>query len=377
MRLSYLRNNTYRDFPPIARHRCTRAAICGVIAAGLLGVLFEVHVFAEERLVKDVVLGVHGGTAYARADLTPEFEKLLRRGLEHALREGYQALQKAGATSLDGVEAAVRAMEDDPAFNAGRGAVFTREGTIELDASIMDGKDKRAGAVASVTTIRNPVTAARAVMERSRHVLFVGTGAEKFAAEQKLDLVEPEYFQTPRQREALKRALERELRSSDRPAGLEKSGEKSESKKPGTTGTSPHGTVGAVALDQAGNLAAATSTGGMNGKRSGRVGDSPVIGAGTYAENASCAVSATGHGEFFIRWTVAHDIAARIKYAGQALPKAANEVIHGEMEKAGGRGAVIGLNTRGEFTAAWNTTEGLYRGYVTRDGQITVMLYEE
>ncbi|MCC7418920.1 MAG: isoaspartyl peptidase/L-asparaginase [Planctomycetaceae bacterium] len=339
--------------------------------------LFDVSVFAEERLVKDVVLAVHGGTAYARADVTPEFEKLLRQGLEHALRKGYEALQKEGATSLDGVEAAVRELEDDPAFNAGRGAVFTREGTIELDASIMDGKDKRAGAVASVTTIRNPVTAARTVMERSRHVLFVGAGAEKFAADQKLDVVDSEYFQTPRQRDALKRYLERELQSGDRPAGLEKQGEKTESKKSGSTGSSPHGTVGAVARDRAGNLAAATSTGGMNGKRSGRVGDSPVIGAGTYAENASCAVSATGHGEFFIRWTVAHDIAARIKYAGQSLSQAANDVIHGDMEKAGGRGAVIGLNSRGEFTAAWSTKEGLYRGYVTRDGQISVMLYEE
>lgn len=336
-------------------------------------------------MVKDVVLGVHGGTAMARSEITPEFEKALRQGLEHALKEGYAALQKEGATSLDGVEAAVRSMEDDPVFNAGRGAVFTREGTVELDASVMEGREKRAGAVASVTTIRNPVNAARAVMEHSRHVLLVGSGAEKFAAERKLDLVETEYFHTERQRQSLKKALEREMQSGRTPASKSpatkpepKSSEDQESdKSESQEKSSPHGTVGAVALDRAGNLAAATSTGGMNAKRAGRVGDSPVIGAGTYAENASCAVSATGHGEFFIRWTVAHDVAARVKYAKEPLQKAVDGVIHGEMQKAGGRGAVIALNARGEFTTACNTAEGLYRGYVTRDGQVTVMLYEE
>lgn len=307
---------------------------------------------AGDEIATGVILGVHGGTGMDKVDMTPELEKIFRADLEQALRAGHAALLKKDAVGLDGVEAAIRVLEDSPAFNAGKGAVFTRDGKNELDASIMEGNLKRAGSVAGVTTVRNPIRAARAVMEKSPHVMLIGPGADRFAAEQGLEIVDPKYFWTERRWQDLQKALAAEQKKE------------------------PHGTVGAVALDAAGNLAAGTSTGGMTKKRSGRVGDSPIIGAGTYADNAGCAVSATGHGEYFIRYSVAHDINALVAYKGLSIKDAADEVIQKKLKQAGGEGGVITLDAKGRFTTSYNS-EGLYRGYITRDGKVVVRLYED
>lgn len=302
--------------------------------------------------LEGVVLAVHGGTGMEKALVTPELDAALRADLKKALQAGYAALQAKQATSLDGVVASIRVLEDSPLFNAGKGAVFTRDGKNELDASLMEGATKRAGAVAGVTNVKNPITAARAVMEQSPHVLLIGKGAEVFAQEKGLEIVDPGYFWTERRWADLQKALAEEQ------------------KKEG------HGTVGAVAVDASGNLAAGTSTGGMTKKRSGRVGDSPIIGAGTYADNGGCAISATGHGEYFIRYSVAHDINALTAYKGLNVSAAANEVIHGKLKPAGGEGGVIVLDAKGRLAMSYNS-EGLYRGYVTRDGKIVVHLYDD
>ncbi len=305
-----------------------------------------------EPVARDVVLAIHGGTGLDKKDMTPELSKALRADLEKALRAGYDALQAADATSLDAVAAAIIVLEDSPLFNAGRGAVFTHDGKNELDASIMEGQTKRAGAVAGVTTIKNPILAARAVMEKSRHVMLIGPGAESFAKTSGLEIVDPKYFYTePRWQQ-----LQQQLRAEKKPDG--------------------HGTVGAVAIDRRGVLAAGTSTGGMSNKQWGRVGDSPIIGGGTYADNAACAVSATGHGEYFIRYAVAHSIVDRMKFLKQNVQDAADELIQRELKTAGGEGAVVCLDARGNFAASYNS-EGLYRGYITRAGQSRVMLYED
>jgi beta-aspartyl-peptidase (threonine type) len=326
--------------------------------------------------VPHVVLGLHGGAGVPKKQMTPVLEEHLREGLERALRAGHTVLQRAHGTSLDAVETAIRVLEDDPWFNAGKGAVFTHEGRNELDASIMEGGMKRAGAVASVTVVKNPISAARAVMEKSKHVLLVADGAEVFAREAGLEIVDPAYFYTEARWQELQNDLRRE-----RDAAAEKKADPKA--KPGADGAadgplaSSHewSTVGAVAIDSAGNLAAGTSTGGMSNKRHGRVGDSPIIGAGTYADNRACAVSCTGHGEFFIRYAAAHDIAALMEYKGMAVQEAADEVIIRKLKNAGGAGAAIALDARGNFAMSHNT-EGLYRGYVTADGRISVMLYE-
>jgi beta-aspartyl-peptidase (threonine type) len=302
--------------------------------------------------IEQVVLAVHGGTGMEKALVTPELDKALRADLTKALQAGYAALQAKEAASLDGVVASIRVLEDSPLFNAGKGAVFTRDGKNELDASIMEGATKRAGAVAGVTNVKNPISAARAVMDQSPHVLLIGRGAEVFAAEKGLEIVDPKYFWTERRWQDLQKALAEET------------------KKEG------HGTVGAVAVDANGVLAAGTSTGGMTKKRSGRVGDSPIIGAGTYADNGGCAISATGHGEYFIRFSVAHDINALVAYKGLSVSGAANEVIHDKLKPAGGEGGVIVLDKQGRLALSYNS-EGLYRGYVTRDGKIVVHLYDD
>jgi len=242
-----------------------------------------------------IMFVMHGGAGtITRQNLTPDMEKQYREKLEEALRAGHAILAKGG-TSLDAVETSIRILEDSPLFNAGKGAVFTHEGRNELDAAIMDGKTKRAGTVAGVTIVKNPISAARAVMEKSPHVMMSGRGADLFATQVGLEIVDPSYFWTERRWKDLQRELMKENAAS-----------------------SHKGTVGAVALDQAGNLAAGTSTGGTTNKKYGRIGDSPIIGAGTYAENESVAVSCTGTGEYFIRWTVAHDIAALYKYRGMS-----------------------------------------------------------
>jgi beta-aspartyl-peptidase (threonine type) len=333
----------------------------------IVALLIGTIVRADTGGTPAAVLVIHGGAGVMpREKMTPEREKQYRADLEKALRQGYQALQREGGTSLDAVEAAIKVLEDSPIFNAGKGAVFTHDGRNELDASIMDGKGMRAGSVAAVTCIKNPISAARAVMEKSEHVMLVGRGAELFATEQGLEIVDPSYFWTRERWMELERALQKEKAKGDRrgtQADLEKD---------------RHylGTVGAVALDRHGNLAAGTSTGGMTNKRYGRVGDSPIIGAGTYAENGVCAVSGTGHGEVFIRHAVAHDIVALMKYKKLSVVDAAREVMEKLPKEDGGVGGVIALDDKGNFATPFNT-EGMFRGHITRDGQVEVAIYRK
>ena len=315
---------------------------------------------------------IHGGAGtITRATMTDEMEARFRTVLEQALRTGHGILE-SGGSSLDAVEATVRVMEDSPIFNAGRGAVFTSEGRNELDAAVMDGRTLQAGAVAGITRVKNPISLARAVMEKSPHVMMIRDGAEAFAREHGHEMVPETYFFTENRWDALRRALEAEGRPMPaRPAGT-----------PPPQGELPHheddsdrkfGTVGAVALDRHGNLAAATSTGGMTNKRFGRVGDVPIIGAGTYA-NAQCAVSATGHGEFFIRNIVAYDICARMAYTGVSLDRAAHQVVMERLVQQGGDGGIIAMDAAGNHTMTFNS-EGMYRGYIDAEGRATVAIY--
>jgi beta-aspartyl-peptidase (threonine type) len=261
-------------------------------------------------------------------------------------------------------------MEASPLFNAGKGAVFTSEGTVELDASIMDGRTRRAGAVSGIKHVRSPITLARLVMEQSPHVMLTGAGAEVFAREQGVEMVDNAFFYTDRRRRQLEEAQRRERAATPSGGRAALPDEDRE--------TEPHvyGTVGAVALDQAGNLAAGTSTGGMSNKRFGRVGDSPIIGAGTYADNRTCAISATGHGEYFIRGVVAYDIAAMMRYAGLSLTEAANAVVMGGLTALGGTGGVIALDRDGHVAMPFNTP-GMYRGMIDEDGNIEVNIYRD
>lgn len=333
---------------------------------------------ADEAAVPRVILGMHGGTAVKKDKMTPELEKHLRAGLERALKAGSVVLKDPDGTSLDAVEAAIKVLENDPCFNAGKGAVFTHDGRNELDASIMEGRTKKAGGVANVTVVKNPISAARAVMEKTKHILLVSGGAEEFAREAGLEIVDPSYFRTEERWQQLQEELRQEREASKKKESDKKAND--EKDKPGVVRVLPReyewSTVGAVAVDSAGNLAAGTSTGGISNKRHGRVGDSPIIGAGTYADNRTCAVSCTGHGEFFIRYAVAHDISALVEYKGLPIQKAADEVIRRKLVDAGGAGAAIALDAKGNYAMSRNT-EGLYRGYVTSDGKITVLLYDK
>jgi beta-aspartyl-peptidase (threonine type) len=306
-------------------------------------------------------LAVHGGAGtIERKTMTPEREKEYRAGLERALKAGYDVL-KRGGPSLDAVEAAVRVLEDDPHFNAGKGAVFTSAATHELDAAIMDGKMLAAGAACSLKRIRNPISLARLIMEKSGHVMMDGEGAEAFAKQNGIEFVDQKYFFTQERFDALKKMQAAE-------AGGGSSG-----KKFFITDQDRHGTVGAVALDQNGNLAAATSTGGTTNKRPGRVGDSPIIGAGTYANNSTCAISATGDGEYFIRATVARDVAAQMEYRGVSLEEAANNALE-KVAKLGGSGGLIAIDKNGNMVLPFRTS-GMYRGHVGPDGKFVVEIY--
>ena len=300
------------------------------------------------------VIVIHGGAGVIAKEMTQEKDKAVRAELAKALHAGYDAL-KAGVSSLDAVAKAIVVMEDSPLFNAGKGAVFNHDGRNELDASIMDGATLRAGAIANVHRIRNPILLARAVMEKSPHVMLIDDGAEKFAESIGMPLVDPKYFYTEERWQQLQQALKEEQEHTVDPAK-----------------TPHHGTVGAVALDARGNLAAGTSTGGMTNKRFGRVGDSPIIGAGTYAD-ARCAVSATGWGEFYIRATAARDICARIEYRGDTLAKAADDVVLGVIPKLGGDGGVIGLDAQGNIATPFNT-DGMYRAWIDRDGKMHIAI---
>lgn len=305
------------------------------------------------------LLVIHGGAGVERQDLKPEEMRAARAALEAALRKGHEVLA-AGKPAMDAVTAAITVLENDPTFNAGRGAVFTHDGRNELDASLMDGATLRAGAVAGVHTVKNPILLARAVMEHSPHVMMVGQGAEMFAAEQKIEQVDPSYFRTEKRWQQLQRALKEEA-AGQAHADLE---------------TAKHfGTVGAVALDAQGKLAAGTSTGGMTNKRYGRVGDSPIIGAGTYASD-SCAVSGTGWGEFYIRLAAAHEICSRMKYLGETPAQAGEEVIIKRVPELGGDGGAIVLSADGKAATPFNT-EGMYRGWIGADGVPHVAVFAD
>jgi beta-aspartyl-peptidase (threonine type) len=320
------------------------------------------------------MLVVHGGAGtITRKSMSPEMEAQYRAKLEEALRTGHAVLAKGGS-SVDAVEATIRVLEDSPLFNAGKGAVFTHDGRNELDAAIMDGRTKAAGTVAGVSIIRNPISAARAVMEKSEHVMMVGRGAELFATQMGLEIVDPSYFWTERRWKQLQDVLQKEAGTTPKPSAAMTPDAVTTASAP--TEPKKFGTVGAVALDQSGNLAAGTSTGGMTDKKFGRVGDAPIIGAGTYAENESVAVSGTGHGEFFIRWTVAHDIAALVKYKGMTVQQAGDEVIHKKLEPVKGEGGAIILDAKGNFAMPFNS-EGMYRGWIGVDGEPHVQIYKD
>jgi beta-aspartyl-peptidase (threonine type) len=283
--------------------------------------------------------------------MTPEREAAYRTKMTEALQAGY-AILKGGGSALDAVQATIVIMEDSPLFNAGKGAVFNSIGINEMDASIMDGRDRNVGAVTVVRTVKNPIKLARLVLDKSPHVLLAGAGATEFARQHELELVDPKYFFTQRRWDSLQKAQAAEK---------------------GPTG---HGTVGAVALDQSGNIAAGTSTGGMTNKRFGRVGDTPIPGAGTYADNSTCGVSSTGHGEYFIRAAIAFDISARMAHGGQSLAQAANGVIHGTLTTMGGTGGVVALDREGNIAMPFNTP-GMYRGYIDQTGTVTIAIYED
>jgi len=304
---------------------------------------------------RDWKLVIHGGAGVIeRSRITPDKDTAIRAALDRALKEGSRILS-SGGDALDAVEATVKLLEDDPNFNAGRGSVFTYEGTHELDASIMDGRTRAAGAIAAVTATRNPIALARAVMEKSPHVFLAGEGADRFSKDQGLQQVPNDYFSTPDRRRQL------EEMKTNKVSALEVEYK--------------YGTVGAVALDSKGHVAAATSTGGTTGKRWGRVGDSPLIGAGTYADDRGCAVSATGAGEYFIRAGAAHEICARIRLKGEAAQAAADAVIK-EIGELGGTGGVIVLTPKGERVYSFNTS-GMYRGMADKSGRSIAIYGDE
>lgn len=313
-----------------------------ILTIPLIVVMFSVQCFSQTWSI-----AIHGGAgSMIPSDFTKEQLDEYQKELKNALEIGKNILD-SGGTALDAVQQVIMYMEDCPLFNAGKGAVFTHEGHNELDAAIMDGKTLDAGAVAGVTNVKNPILLARKVMENSPHVMLSGKGASEFARLQGLEIVDSSYFFTKSRWESLQKVLEKEKM----------------------------GTVGCVALDLNGNLAAATSTGGMTNKRWGRIGDSPIIGAGTYANNTTCAVSATGHGEFFIRYTVTHDISALMEYKNLPLDSAANLVINYKLEKVHGNGGIIAVDKNGNISTQFNTT-GMFRAYAKKDGEEYIGIFK-
>jgi beta-aspartyl-peptidase (threonine type) len=313
-----------------------------------------VSLWAAQSVAGDVVLVIHGGAgAPSRQELTAQKEAAVRAALEKALRAGFAVISKGGS-ALDAVTAPIVILEDSPFFNAGRGAALNAEGAAELDAAIMEGHTLRAGAVAAVHRTKNPIRLARGIMEKSEHVMMVGDGAEKFGRSIGIEMVEPSWFITPERQRDLEKARAAARKGAALPA------------------LGRMGTVGAVALDAQGRLAAATSTGGLTNKRYGRVGDTPIIGAGTYADGR-CGVSATGWGEFFIRVGVAREICARVAYRKESITTAASAAL-AEVARLGGDGGVIALDARGNVATPFNTA-GMYRGTITRDGKIRIEIY--
>jgi beta-aspartyl-peptidase (threonine type) len=336
------------------------------LIALFLFLALTLHVSAQQ---KKYVMVIHGGAGtILKKNMTPEKEAAYVAALTKALNAGYAEI-KAGKSSLDAVEATIHVLENDPHFNAGKGAVFTHDGRNELDAAIMEGKTLMAGAVAGVTTIKNPISAARAVMEKSEHVMMFGDGADKFAKEVGLEIVDPKYFWTKERWDGLQEAIKEDSTKAVLDHG---------SKKSSLLGTINHdykfGTVGCVALDKAGNLAAGTSTGGMTNKKYGRVGDSPIIGSGTYCNNETAGISCTGWGEFYIRNVVAKTISDLMEYKGLSVTEA-SKIVLDKVGKMGGDGGLIALDKKGNVAMPFNT-EGMYRGTVTADGKIEVSIYK-
>ncbi|MDT5063757.1 MAG: L-asparaginase / beta-aspartyl-peptidase [Acidobacteriota bacterium] len=361
-----------------SRRRFLRNALQGLSVAALGSQLYRVAPAQSEGAHAHVIVkrdqpsirfAIHGGAGtILKSEMSAEREKAYRAALTEALMTGYGILKKGGA-GLDAVEATIRIMEDSPLFNAGKGAVFTSAGTNELDASIMDGKTLKAGAVASLKHIKNPISLARLVMEKSKHVMMVGDGAESFAKEQGVELVPQSYFYTEERWKTLQREKAAEAEKNKAPQ------DKKQEKGHATLPLHEYGTVGAVALDQGGNLAAGTSTGGISNKKWGRVGDSPIIGAGTYANNRTCGVSATGDGEYFIRSVVAHDLSALMEYKGLSLKEAADVVIE-KVDKLGGKGGLITIDKDGHIAMSFSTA-GMYRGRVGADEQPVIEIYKD
>ncbi|MBM3875312.1 MAG: isoaspartyl peptidase/L-asparaginase [Verrucomicrobia bacterium] len=340
----------------------TSFALLAVTAALLMS-----HAASAAEPAAPITLVIHGGAgAIPRAEMTADKEKGHRAALEASLRAGHAVL-KAGGAALDAVVAAIQVLEDSPLHNAGKGAVLTAEGTVEMDASIMDGATRRAGAVAAVKHPKNPIVLARLVMDKSPHVLMTGEGAEIFGKQHGVTMMPPDYFITDQRRQQLERIL-RSQKQKDR--------EKPRSEFEMLTPAERAGTVGAVALDGRGNLAAGTSTGGMVNKKFGRVGDSPIVGAGTFADNRTCGVSGTGHGEFFIRGVVAYDVAALMEYKGLKLAEAADLVVMKKLKELGGTGGIIALDRRGNVAMPFNT-EGMFRGVMRADGSFEIAIYRD
>lgn len=333
-----------------------------------LPLLLSVGLMSSAQAASDkFAIAIHGGAGtISKAKLTPAQEQEYKDKLAQAVNAGYAVLE-AGGSSMDAINRAINVMEDSPLFNAGKGAVYTYDGQHELDASVMDGKTRNAGAVAGVRHIKNPIDLARKVMDKSVHVMLSGNGAEEFALQQGMDLIPNNYFDTDKRYRALLKAKKKLHSMQDKPDYQARYQQLDLDYK--------YGTVGAVAVDQAGNVAAGTSTGGMTAKRFGRIGDSPVIGSGTWADNESCAVSSTGHGEYFIRYQVAADICARVKYQGKSVSQASREVIFGPMQKAGGTGGVIVVDPKGNIALTFNT-QGMYRASKRQGEEATIAIYQ-
>ncbi len=318
----------------------------------VISLVFFNFITAQQK--PEYVIVIHGGAGViTKKNMTPEKEAAYKQKLNEALETGQKMLKK-GATATETVIAVIKIMENSPLFNAGKGAVFTHDGKNELDASIMDGKTLNAGAVAGVTDVKNPITLAYAVMTKSKHVMLSGKGASQFAKKQGIEIVDPSYFYTERRWKSLQKVLENEK----------------------NTKKEKHGTVGCAVLDKYGNLAAGTSTGGMTNKQYGRIGDSPIIGAGTYADNATCAVSCTGHGEFFIRYVVAYTVSALMKYKGLSLREAGDEIINKTLKNVNGEGGLISVDKDGNVAMPFNTP-GMFRGYIKSTGEKEVLIYRD
>ena len=332
-----------------------------MIKSIVIAVFFLFNTALAQTRSHHPVIVIHGGAGtILRQNMSPEKEKAYTAGLQEALKKGYSILENGGS-SLDAVETVVKTLEDNPLFNAGKGAVFTNEGKIELDAAIMNGETLAAGSVAGLTTVKNPVSAARAVMEKSEHVMMIGRGAEQFAKHQGLTIVEPSYFYTEERWKSLERIKKQDSLKE---------------KAASPNSDSKFGTVGAVALDKHGNLAAATSTGGMTNKKFGRVGDVPIIGAGTYANNKTCAISCTGWGEFFIRLVMAKSVSDMMEYGKMSLNDAANEMIMKQLPLMKGDGGLIAVDKNGNIAMPF-CTEGMYRGFIDGTGKMVIRIYKD